>query len=134
MAVKDIVNQVTPFTGFNGNISSDTVTTGTGIDSMAFEEGVMVTVSVINHTDGFYIAGLQESDDDGASDPWTAVPEEKYCNTPIPTDGTFGLNSKLGVFSNKRYIRPAITSVGVTTGSDVVALVTLASEYKPTVF
>lgn len=128
---RDIVSQLETQLSLQSNITTNTTTTGNSTDNADFEEGLMYSCLITTYTDGDYTLGIEESDDDGATDPWTAVPAEKLIAGGTESADTVGAWGKIGAFSTKRYTRPTILSENVTTGALVTCIVTRKSEYQP---
>ena len=134
MATKDIRSDLLQLNSLYAVIASDTTTNGAIIDTAKYDNGLMFAVVIPAYTDGTYDLVLEEDDDIGFG---TA--------TVLPTDTLIGALPSLstanpqgstplhtvGVFGNKRYLRPSITSTSVTTGATVLVLMTLAGETAP---
>jgi len=118
-------------------IGANGVTNGASVDNADSECGLSFLLSIMGvRTDGDFTLSLEESDDDST---WAAVPAEKIIHGGDDTPGNGGVTSvanvvlsaatalkansaKIGVFSNKRYVRPVITAAAVTTGATLVTV------------
>ena len=128
MAVRDNVTLNNVLAVFSATVSSDTTTTtGAIVDTAAVDCGVSFFIGSDNYTDGTYTLQLVEGDESNLSDA-TVVPAEKLIlvdgldavNTGISAQNAAGGKLfKVGVFSNKRYVRANVVSTGTTTGADI---------------
>lgn len=135
MPVKDIASDLEVLKNNALSVTADGQLTGDSVDMADFGEGGMITANVTAYTDGQHAVTVQESADDGASDPWTDVPAEKLIingtNVASALTAAGDALAKVGFFSTKRYIRPAVDSTGVTTGADLSLFVTRKGELLP---
>lgn len=131
MSVKDIASNLRTALLSAIAVAANGVVNGNSVDGADYELGLMFVFDTSDYTDGDHAVSLEESDDDAA---WTAVPAEKLIGTP-PVISAASVEGdalpKLGVFSNKRYVRPVITSTGVTTGADIRVLDVQKAEHMP---
>lgn len=131
MAIQDIASDLKPVVESIAIISADGTTNGNAVDTAGYECGIMFTAQCVNYTDGTYVVTLQESSDNVT---FTNVPDEKIIGSiaaieALSAEGeTLG---KLGVFSNKRYVRSVITASDVTTGGAVAITAILRGELRP---
>ena len=136
MPTKDIASGIDQFLPISANITSNSVNTGGSVDLANYGEGAVFALGIIARVDGDYLLELQESSDNGSSDPWTDLPAEKYIGTPAIFSGESYLQkfeTKLGCFSTKRYVRPKVTATNVTSGCTLAAVVCAAKgELLPT--
>lgn len=134
MAVRDNVTLNNVILSDSVAISSDTTTNGTIIDTADFDMGLSFFIGATAYTDGTYKLVLQEGDESNLSDAAT-VPADKL----IEVDGLDAVKTgvtaltaaggeffKVGVHSNKRYVRANIVSTSTSTGA-TIAVVALAS-------
>ena len=146
MSVREQVTMMNLATLISANIAANGVTNGESVDGRNDELGLSFFLSIRGtYTDGTYTLSLEESDDNSS---WSAVPAEKlvFGGSDNPEAGgviagqtsiavsaatAVGANAaKVGVFSNKRYVRPVVTASGVTTGAQNVNVdVVKHSEY-----
>ena len=97
-------------------IDTDTDTDSGSIDTAGFEslEWLVVSGAI---ADGDYAIVLQESDDDGASDPFAAVPSELIIGGPISFDNSSpNAVKRIGSIGKKQFQRLRITSSSTATG------------------
>ena len=133
MAVRDNVTLNNILLNLAAAVTTDTTTAGAIVDTADQERGVSFYLSASAYTDGTYKLILEEGNDSGLSDA-TVVPVEKL----ILVDGLDAVNDgvtavtaangkyvKVGIFSNKRYVRPSVVSTVTTSGAtlNLVALV-----------
>lgn len=137
MSVHDIQSMLQPRLALAATIASNTNTDGSIIDTANFELGTMFTLDVTAFTDGAYELQIFESDSStmvGA----TQIVAPKI----LPTDSGNSISAsaatsagavlgKIGIYSNRRYVRPRIVSTGVTTGATVRVIVTQKGELTP---
>jgi len=119
MAKFDLKSKLAAFRAGGLAITSDTSTASMSFDTADYDLGVMFTVAATDYTDGNYQLVLQESDDDIV---FTDVPVEKIIGsaddiTAATANG--GTLSRLGLFSNDRYVRVNVVSTGVSTGANL---------------
>lgn len=132
MAVKDNVSALQFTKNDEISVSGNGTVEGNSIDTAHFEEGVCVFAYCTAYTDGTHNLSFTESDDNVT---FTAVPAEKLIGS-----GSVGAASaegaalaKVGVFSNARYVKPAVVSTGVTTGATIDIFAVKSAELQPTV-
>lgn len=131
MAIQDIASDLKPVVESLAIISANGVTNGNAVDTAGFECGIMFIAECVQYTDGEYTVTLEESDDNIT---FEAVPAGKIIGSIAVIDGlsaegdTLG---KLGVFSNKRYVRSVVTAANVTTGGAVGITALLRGELRP---
>lgn len=136
MAVRDNVTLNNILLAFEGNITTDTTTTGAIIDTANQDLGVSFWIGASAYTDGTYKLILEEGDDSGLSDA-TTVPAEKLIEvsgldavttgvTAITADGDKYF--KVGVFSTKRFVRPSVVSTATSTGAQISVLALVSPE------
>lgn len=131
MAIQDIASDLKPVVESMVSIVADGATNGNAVDTAGYECGVMFIAQCVNYTDGDYVVTLQESDDNIT---FTNVPAEKLIGgmaviSALNAEGD--TLQKVGVFSNKRYVRSVITASDVTTGSAVAITAILRGELRP---
>jgi len=135
MPVKDIASDLEVLKNTAVSVAADGQETGESVDMADFGEGGMVVADVTSYTDGAHALTVQESADDGDSDPWTDVPAEKLIinGTNIASNETSEGDAlvKVGFFATKRYIRPAVDSSDVTTGAEIALSVIRKGEILP---
>ena len=111
-----------------------------GVDGADFELGLTFLMSILAYTTGDFVFSLEESDDDAATDPYVAVPARKIVHpNGVQVDGNNFSDSlgavtangdlavKLGVFSNKRFVRAVIAGTN-TPVADVLIQVIKSAE------
>lgn len=120
MAQHDIHNLLNGAIGRNiSAISSSTTTNGNIIDTQGYGavEAFLLTGA---YTDGTYVLSWSVGDDSGLSD--GAAPSSDDVIGSASLAAANGVK-RLGYVGNKRYVRPVITSTGVTSGATVGVLV-----------
>ncbi len=131
MPVRDNVTLNNIVLSTEANITTDTTTNGTIIDTADLDLGVSFFIGATAYTDGTYKLLIQEGDDAGLSDA-TTVPAEKLIEVPglqAVTDGVTAITAdgdkyfKVGVFSTKRYLRANIVSTATSTGAQISVIV-----------
>ncbi len=137
MAIKDNVSEM--LLSYNANLvaASNGDLTGAGVDTADLELGLTLAAFTSVYIDGTHTLTAQESADNGVTDPWTDVPAEKLI---IPFTDSNVANAavsfgdpmlKVGVFSNKRWVRPKLTSEGVTGGATFAVISAQKAEQSP---
>lgn len=134
MATNDIRSDLDQLNALTAAISSNTTTNGSIIDTADYDLGIMFGILATEHTDGTYTLVLEEDDDIGFGSA-TVVPAD-YLIGALPSvsagspSGPTPLGT-VGVFSNKRYLRAAVVSTGVTMGANVSVIMTCKAEFAP---
>lgn len=134
MAIRDNKSDQKVTLALDANISSNTTTVGTGLDTADYDFGVMFALAATAWTDGTYTLVLEDSDDDGSTDAYAAVSSDMLIGA-LASVGAADVNgvalSSTGVHSAKRWVRVSIVSTVVTTGADIVVMAVLKGEYNP---
>ena len=120
-------------------ISGDGTSSGTIIDTSEWDLGTGIYISAPIYTDGTYTVTLVEGDDSGLADGQT-VPDDKlavvdglnaidpgFSAVTVPGDKLF----KVGVTSNKQYLRVDVNATAVTTGATVLTYILAKTENRP---
>ena len=139
MAIHDIESPLQPTVALAAAISSNTNTDGAILDTANFEMGLVFYLDVIARTDGAYELQIFESDDSsmaGATQiiapkllPTTLSTNSITAPTAAVSQGT--ILSKIGVYANRRYVRPRIVSTTVTTGATIRVIAVQKGEQTP---
>lgn len=130
MAVADIRSQLLVAQAITlQTISSNTDTVSPAVDTVDYDEGLMVGMWVSSYTDGTFTLVIQDSPD-GSTD-WQDLPAEKVIGEAVLTGDSAFAMSTIGCFSNRRYIRAVVRSTGVTTGADASVVYIAKGEYQP---
>lgn len=119
MATRDLKTTVQVSVNKHATISTSTTTNGTAVDTVGFLT-LTYALTIPSRTDGTYALVLLQSDDDGVTDAYAAIPAANLIGSlpslsAATTDGAAA--STVGVFGNKRYVKPTIVSTSVTTGA-----------------
>lgn len=133
MAVRDQVTKMDAFLAMDETITTDTTTNGSIIDTADYECGFSLFVVVSALTDGDYQLNLQEGDESDLSDA-VSIAADKLIGTEPSVDAATAAGAvleKVGVFSNKRYVRPQIVSTSTTSGATLQLIVVQHGEYLP---
>ena len=140
MSVKDIRSTLETRAANVAVISGNGTTNGQSIDTADHELGTMFTTTLGNFTDGDYNFTLDESDTGAFGGEEVAIVDgsDKLIGTlaGLVLDAATSNNDvlpSLGVISNKRFLRLNAVATNVSTGADVLALVTQMGEEMPTV-
>lgn len=122
MASKDLVNNISVATTLAPAVRTASAN-GAGVDLQGYE-GAVVVVQTGAITDGTHTIEVQESADDGATDPYAAVADADLQGTE-PAIGPTDDNKvyEIGYIGRKRYIRAAVTVAGATSGGAYAATV-----------
>lgn len=133
MAIKEMVTKSDQLLAFNAAISSNTTTNTAIIDTAEFDLGISFYMAATAYTDGNYELSFQEGDAANLSDA-TAVTEFQLvqgASLSAVTSAAGGAMAKVGIHSNKRYVRGVITSTGVTTGATIAVTAQRFAETIP---
>lgn len=136
MAVRDNVTLNNVILSDSAVISSDTTTNGTIIDTADFDCGLSFFIGATAYTDGTYKLVLEEGDESNLSDA-TTVPAKKLIEvdgldavttgvTALTADG--GKFFKVGLHSNKRYVRANVVSTSTSTGATIAVVAVVSPE------
>lgn len=138
MAINDIESTLQPRTVLNDNITTNTTTNGSILDTADFELGLVFYLGTANFTDGSYELQLFESDDPAMAGavqivapkilPTTNVANSITQSAAVPGGGIL---QKIGAFSNLRYVQPRVISTGVTTGALISVIAVQKGELSP---
>jgi hypothetical protein len=135
MAVKDLRSGLQSNLVMAQNITSDTTTNGTILDTRNFDLGIVFTIYASAYTDGTYDITIEE-DDDVTMATAVAVSSDQLIGqlsdmqvTAVATEGD--KLGTIGVFGNKRYLRLNVVSTSVTTGADIQVVAMQKAELKP---
>lgn len=119
-------------------ISSNTTTTSAAIDTASFGGGINIDFILGTRTDGTYTPLITECATSGGS--YTAVDDDYLVKQDTSSSvapetqavlNTSNTNSKIGYVGFKRYIKVAIVSTSVTSGSTICALVSKSADVAP---
>lgn len=133
MSARDNTSDQIPQQAMNADITTNTTTNGTSIDTAHFDSGYMFFLDAPVYTDGTYVLSLEDSP---AGSTWTAVPSNKLIQVDTAVEITAATSpgdalKRLGAFSTDRYVRAVITSTGVTTGARIAVYAVKKSEIRP---
>lgn len=131
MAIQDIASDLKPVVESLAIISADGVTNGNAVDTAGFECGIMFIAECVQYTDGDYAITLEESDDNIT---FAALPAGKLIGGMAVIDAVAAEGDtvqKVGLFSNKRYVRSVITASTVTSGAAIIVTAILRGELRP---
>lgn len=138
MSVKDIRSNLEVRAANVAIVSGNGTTNGQSIDTAAHELGTMFNVSVGNYTDGTYNFELEESATGAFGGEEVAIVDgsDKLIGTLaalVLTAATAnnGVLPSIGVISNLQFLRLNVVATIVSTGADVLALVTQKAENMP---
>lgn len=137
-AVRETVTHFRAVPVFNADISSNTATNTAGVDTQTYGLGLTWVFQMVAYNAGTFAISFQEAEQSNFSDA-TAVPDikivgptgaqlttaQQQLTAVTAVDGT-GSALRLGVHSNKRYVRAVITSTGAS-GTNTVNAVCIAS-------
>lgn len=121
-------------------ISSNTTITSAAIDTASFGSGINIDFILGTRTDGTYTPLITECDTPSGS--YTAVADQDLVAQDTTSSvapetqavlNTSNTNSKIGYLGSKRYIKVAIVSTSVTSGSTICALVSKVANVAPVV-
>ena len=139
MSIKDIRSNLQQNIAATVAVSGNGTTNGDIIDTANFELGTMFTVIANNYTDGTYNFTLEEDDVIGFGTA-TAITDADDSDRLIGTlagltltaadAGGAKLNT-FGVIGTKRFIRLNVVATSVSTGADIVAVITQKGEVLP---
>ena len=119
-------------------ISSDTTTTGSAIDTSAFEMGLMFVTDVSAYTDGTYTLSIQHADDSGFSVNLEEVVSgddnflegaDGVALTAVTAVGAKVLT--IGAFGTRKFARIKVVSTATTSGATLSSRVVQATENSP---
>ena len=139
MAVKDIRSDIQQNIALTVAVTGNGTTNGFAIDTADFELGLMFDVLVNNFTDGSYAFTLEESVDSAFTVPVAIVDgSDKLIGTLAGLTATAASVSgailkTIGVISNLQFVRLNVVATGVTTGADIVSVVSQKGEVMPVV-
>jgi hypothetical protein len=136
MATRDLASNIIPDILMSEvTITTNTVTYSSSVDASDYDGGILFYTFVRNSTPPYTLAvALEESDDDAA---YSTVSNDRllapdgaisYADSTDPDNSEL---KRIGAFSNKRYLRLAITSTGVTGSVNVNAYAIKLAEGKP---
>ena len=134
---KEIASHVDVIQCLEADISTDTTTAGTIIDTAGYDGGVFFAMGASAYTDGTFTMKIEEGDESDLSDASVVDDDNRvYQGTINPAvsavtaDGT--ILSKQGVFNTKRYVRLSVVSTSTTHGSSLYAIAVCSAEVLPT--
>lgn len=139
MAIKDIRSNLEVRLALaDTNISSNTTTTGSSIDTSQFELGLMFAVDVRAYTDGTYTFSIETADDTGFSVNLNEIKtgDDNFLegSAGVALSAVTAAGAKvltIGAFGNQKFARIKIVSTVVTTGADLSVRVMQAAENSP---
>jgi hypothetical protein len=141
MSVREMVTQMDAILAFQADVSTDTTTNTTIIDTADYDLGLSFFLSAPAYTDGTYKLVFQEGEESDLSDAVTVssdkivpiyVSSKDAVNTgitAITADGNFLV--KAGLHSTKRYVRAQIVSTGTDTGATLNLVAVVGAEVCP---
>lgn len=121
----------------NSTIGSDTVTYSGILDTANYDDGVYFAFSIVafDNTAADCTCVVQEGDASNMSDAVTVDATKLVYGGAVVLDAVNAVGANLkkeGVFSTKRYLRVAVTSLGIDVSSQVVILAVVNPEVLPT--
>ena len=123
MAVCDIITCTNGIPCLSETIETNTTTEGIIIDTADDEIGLGFFFGITAYVAGQYVLNLEEGDDSGLSDAVNIPAEKLIGDKPILDAVTVGEFAKIGVFSNKRYVRASVISTGASEANGATVLV-----------
>lgn len=139
MAVKDIRSDIQQNIALTVAVTGNGTTNGFAIDTADFELGLMFNVLVNNFTDGSYAFTLEESVDSAFTVPVAIVDgSDKLIGTLAGLTATAAsvsgaILNTIGVISNLQFVRLNVVAASVSTGADIVSVVSQKGEVMPVV-
>ncbi len=139
MAVQDIRSNIKQDVALTVAVTGNGTTNGFSVDTADYELGLMFSVLVNNFTDGSYTFTLEESDDSAFTSPVAIVDgDDKLIGTLAGLTATAASASgstlsTIGLISNLQFVRLNVVAAGVTTGADIVSVVSQKAELMPVV-
>lgn len=133
MAIKDIANQLLPKLIFEAEINNSGQLFSPEFDTADFDAGLMITAFKVAETGASgHSIRLQESDTSGG--PFTTISDlnkivahdDNAIILTLPADTSGDTLQKMGLISNKRYIRVSVDS-SVTNGDSQICVILMAS-------
>jgi len=139
MAIKDIrSNLECRLALVSTAISTDTTTTGSAIDTAAFEMGLMFITDVSAYTDGTYTLSIETADDSGFSVNLVEIKtgDDNFLegSSGVALTAVTAAGAKIltiGAFGNKKFARIKIVSTSTSTGATLSSRVVQAAENSP---
>lgn len=140
MSVQDIRSDLEQRAANVAVVSGNGTSNGQSIDTAKHELGTMFTVSVGNYSDGTYNFALEESATGAFGGEEVAIVDgsDKLIGTLaalVLTAATAnnGVLPSIGVISNLQFLRLNTVATSVSTGADVLAIVTQKGEEMPVI-
>jgi hypothetical protein len=121
MAIKDLKSTIDLVLNATVAVSATGSEDGGAVDTSNFLT-LTFGLDCTAYTDGTHTLSLLESDDNGVTDAYAAVPAAALIGSyPSITAATADGASMgtVGLFSNKKWVKPVIVSTGVTTGATI---------------
>ena len=122
MTLLDQASDLDVVKAFNAAIGSNTTTNGDWIDLSEYHACTIIFIAQ-SLTDGTYTPVIQDADESNQSD--AAAVDDKYL-TEAESDLVMDAANEVAVIGYtgpNKYVRPQITSAGVTSGATIVGLV-----------
>ncbi len=137
MPVKDIRSNLKPVQVMNANITSNTTTSGSILDTADYDLGVMFQFASPVYADGTFTPTILESDDPAMAGANTVAADNligtyagAVVNAVTPALGTL---ATIGVIGTKRYLQVQEVSTLVSSGARIVVTAINKAEVLPVV-
>lgn len=114
-------------------ISANETNNGIIIDTADYDMGIKFAFDVSAYTDGSFAVSYEDGDDPALADA-AAVATDKVIGDAVVLTAVTAADAPFkgnGVFSTRRFVRPVITSTGVSTGATLSGVAVLMGEYNP---
>lgn len=139
MSVKDIRSNLQQNVALTAAVTGNGTTNGAIIDTANFELGLMFNTFVNGFTDGSYTFTLEEDDVVGFGTATAIVDgDDRLIGTLAglavsAASASGAILNTLGVIGTKQFVSLNVVAAGVTTGADIVSVVTQKGEVMPVV-
>lgn len=137
MPVKDIRSNLKPIQVMNANITSNTTTSGSILDTQGYDLGVMFQYASPVYTDGTFTPTILESDDPAMAGSNTVAADNligTYAGAVVSAvTAALGTLPTIGVIGTKRYLQVQEVSTSVTTGARIVITAINKAEVLPVI-
>lgn len=139
MPIKDNKSSTNVIIVLNANETGDGTVNSPGLDTANFDNGVtLLPIFVADGGSGSDVAltSVQNSDDDGVSDPYVDIPSDQLIGDLANFSGLTPVSDAdviktLGVIGNKKFIRAVLVFANGTTNSDFVLAANAGVEVSP---
>ncbi len=140
---KDISQKLNCRTCLDAAITSNTTTNGAAVDTQGIQTGLMFSIAALLFTDGVYAVSFEQADDLAFTTNVNTVAADQIVGSIediIAAAVNGAVMGKAGILSLKdpavgnqlqRFVRPVITSTGVTTGATLAAIATEMLDEAP---